>query len=224
MKKGFSLLCMVLILAVTASAFALTDAEVEAAARAHVPAGAALKRIETDEGIYEASFTVEATNEKYQVKVEPDTGRVIELESKLKGAAGSKTATLDETRIAQAVRAAYPGAEVLRHDEKIDDGLHEIEVFFRAEGLYGTLELNAETGEVLERKIYFGDFQQDGMMTEEAARAALASLKPDAEITKLKLDADDGAYFWKGKAVMGGTKYEFSLNAMTGGLVEWERD
>ena len=65
MKKGFSLLCMVLILAVTASAFALTDAEVETAARAYVPAGAALKRIETDEGIYEASFTVEATNEKY---------------------------------------------------------------------------------------------------------------------------------------------------------------
>lgn len=39
MKKGFSLLCMVLILAVTASAFALTDAEVETAARAYVPPG-----------------------------------------------------------------------------------------------------------------------------------------------------------------------------------------
>ena len=62
------------------------------------------------------------------------------------------------------------------------------------------------------------------MMTEEAARAQIATLKPGAEIVRIKLDEDDGRYFWEGDATLNGTRYEFSINATTGDMVEWERD
>ena len=46
----------------------------------------------------------------------------------------------------------------------------------------------------------WGQYAADGMMTEEAARAQIATLKPGAEIVKIKLDEDDGRYFWEGDA------------------------
>lgn len=224
MKKSVLLAAAALLLCLALPAFALTDAEVENAARAYVPADAVLQKIKLDDGLYELKFIVEATRERFEVQVDPADGRVVELESERKGAGGSKAVTLTGEEIAQAVQAAYPGAETLRTDETVDDGLYRIEVFFRSDGLYGTLELDAETGAILERKIYFGRYLEGGMMTEAAARAALLSLKPDAAITKLKLDEDDGEYFWEGHAAMNGSKYEFSINAMTGSLVEWKRD
>lgn len=33
-----------------------------------------------------------------------------------------------------------------------------------------------------------------------------------------------GRYFWEGDATLNGTRYEFSINATTGDMVEWERD
>lgn len=126
--------------------------------------------------------------------------------------------------MASAVEAAYPGAEIIRKDEQIDDGNHEIEVFIVTDELYGKLDLNAETGTIVDRELYVGQYTADGMMTEEAARAQIATLKPGAEIVRIKLDEDDGRYFWEGEATLNGTRYEFSINATTGDMVEWERD
>lgn len=69
--------------------------------------------------------------------------------------------------MASAVEAAYPGAEIIRKDEQIDDGNHEIEVFIVTDELYGKLDLNAETGTIVDRELYVGQYTADGMMTEK---------------------------------------------------------
>ena len=146
------------------------------------------------------------------------------IESQPQSASNARSTTLTDEAVASAVEAAYPGAEIIRKDEQIDDGNHEIEVFIVTGELYGKVDLNAETGTIVDRELYVGQYTADGMMTEEAARAQIATLKPGAEIVRIKLDEDDGRYFWEGDATLNGTRYEFSINATTGDMVEWERD
>ena len=224
MKKISMILAFLAALMIAGGALALTDTEAETAARAYVPTAATLVKSEMDDGMHELSFRVEATGEKYEIKVNPNTGAVVKIESELKGASNARSTTLTDEVLASVVEADYPGAEIVRKDEQIDDGNHEIEVFLVTDGLYGTLDLNAETGAILERELYVGQYSTDGMMTEEAARAQIATLKPGAEIVKIKLDEDDGRYFWEGDATLNGSRYEFAINATTGDMVEWERD
>ena len=224
MKKMSMMVAFLVALMIAGGALALTDTEAETAARAYVPAEAQLTKSEMDDGMHELTVRVEATGEKYEIKVNPTTGAVVKIESELRGASNARSTTLTDEAVAAAVEAAYPGAEIVRKDEEIDDGNHEIEVFIVTDGLYGTLDLNAETGAILERELYVGEYAADGMMTEEAARAQIATLKPGAEIVKIKLDEDDGRYFWEGDATLNGARYEFAINATTGDMVEWERD
>lgn len=224
MKKMSMMVAFLVALMIAGGALALTDTEAETAARAYVPAEAQLTKSEMDDGMHELTFRVEATEEKYEIKVNLTTGAVVKIESELRGASNARSTTLTDEAVAAAVEAAYPGAEIIRKDEQIDDGNHEIEVFIVTDGLYGTLDLNAETGAILERELYVGEYAADGMMTEEAARAQIATLKPGAEIVKIKLDEDDGRYFWEGDATLNGARYEFAINATTGDMVEWERD
>lgn len=224
MKKMSMILVLLAALLMAGSALALTDTEAETAARAYVPDGASFLRSEIDDGMYELTFRVEATQEKYEIQVNPTTGAVTKIESELKSASTAKSTTMTAEAVAVAVEAVYPGAQIIRQDEEIDDGRHEIEVFIVAEGLYGTLDLNAENGAIIERELYVGEYAADGMMTEEAARAQIATLKTGAEIIKIKLDEDDGRYFWEGDATLNGSRYEFAIDAVTGTMVEWERD
>lgn len=224
MKKMTVILALVAALMIAGSALALTDTEVETAARAYVPTDATLSKSEMDDGMHELTFRVEATGEKYEIQVDPATGAVVKIESELKGASTARSTTLTDEAVAAAVEAAYPGAEIIRKDEQIDDGKHEIEVFIVTGELYGKLDLNAENGAIVDRELYVGQYAADGMMTEEAARAQITTLKPGAEIVKIELDEDDGRYFWEGDATLNGTRYEFSINATTGDMVEWERD
>lgn len=224
MKKMSMILAVLAAMMIASGALALTDTEAETAARAYVPAEAQLTRSEMDDGMHELTFRVEATGEKYEIQVNPNTGAVVKIESERKSASNARSTTLTDEAVASAVEAAYPGAEIIRKDEQIDDGNHEIEVFIVTGELYGKVDLNAETGTIVDRELYVGQYTADGMMTEEAARAQIATLKPGAEIVRIKLDEDDGRYFWEGDATLNGTRYEFSINATTGDMVEWERD
>lgn len=224
MKKMMTILLAAAMLMVSASALALTDSEVEQTARAYVPAQAELTRVKMDDGLYEADFVDRSSGITYDVKVDPLTGEAVRFEMDSPDRMGALATTLTEEQIKEAVQKEYPGATVVRYDERIDDGWHEIEVFFYAEGVYGTLELNAESGTILDADVYFGDYTDGSVLTQDAAIAALASLKPGVEVVKIELDEDDGRSIWEGDAKLDGKRYEFELDAASGTLIEWERD
>lgn len=224
MKKTMTMILVAAMLMLSASAFALSDAQVEKTARAYVPAQAELTKIRMDDGLYEADFVDRSSGIAYDVKVDPQTGKAVRFEMDSPDRMSALTTTLTQAQVKEAVQKAYPGATIARYDERIDDGWHEIEVFFHADGVYGTLELNAETGAVLDVDVYFGSYTDGSVLTQDAAIAALTSLKPGAEIVKIELDEDDGRSIWEGDASLDGKHYEFELDAVSGTLIEWERD
>ena len=227
MKKRILTIALLLSVLLTGSALALTDQEAETAARAYVPADATLSHSEIDDSLYELTFSyvpITGSSIRYEVKVDPSTGAVVKVESDVSGARGSQAATLTEAGVAAAVEALYPGAQIIRQEQKRDDGRYEIEVFIATDALFGTLDLNAETGELLESDLVVGAYQSDSRLTQEAAEAQLRSLKPEATILYMELDEDDGRLYWEGEATVDGRRYEFTIDATTGSLVEWERD
>lgn len=224
MKKRIAILTLLMTSTLLGSAVALTDAETETAARPYVPADSVYLYTEKDDGMYEVVFRAEATGEMFEVKVDPATGAALKVESDKKGAEGAKEATLTGEQTAAAVEAAYPGARIVWQDAEKDDGLHAIKVFIVTDGLYGTLDLNAATGDILERDLSVGEYAEDGVTTEAAARAQVAAYRPGAEIVRIEMDKDDGQVYWEGEARLDGQRYEFTISAATGELIEWERD
>lgn len=209
-------------LLLASAAFALTDGELETAARAYVPESFPLVRTEKDGGMQELTFRVE--REFYEVKVDPATGEVRKVEYENEALRGSASVTLSDEAMLASVQTLFPNAAIASQTSEIDDRLNEIRLFFYTDSLYGTMSLNAETGAVLEYDVSIGLYLSDGQLTQEAAEAQLLALKPGAAITKMELDKDDGRVFWEGDATLDGKRYEFSLDAFTGALVEWERD
>ena len=119
MKKMSMILAVLAAMMIAGGALALTDTEAETAARAYVPAEAQLTRSEMDDGMHELTFRVEATGEKYEIQVNPNTGAVVKIESERKSASNARSTTLTDEAVASAVEAAYPGAEIIRKDEQL---------------------------------------------------------------------------------------------------------
>ena len=111
MKKMSMILAVLAAMMIAGGALALTDTEAETAARAYVPAEAQLTRSEMDDGMHELTFRVEATGEKYEIQVNPNTGAVVKIESERKSASNARSTTLTDEAVASAVEAAYPGAK-----------------------------------------------------------------------------------------------------------------
>lgn len=221
-KTRLLAMTLTLCLLFTSTAFALTDGELETAARAYVPAGFPLIKAERDGGMRELTFRLE--RESYEVKLDPDTGAVLKVDYENEALRGSASATLTAEAALESVQRVFPDATIASQTSEIDDRLNEIKLFFYTDSLFGTMSLNAETGDILEYDVSIGSYLSDGQLTLDAAEAQLLALKPGATVTKIELDKDNGRVFWEGDATLDGKRYEFKLDAFTGALVEWERD
>lgn len=70
----------------------------------------------------------------------------------------------------------------------------------------------------------FGAYRANGLLTEDGARRVLGIFRPDAVVTELELEKDDGLLIYEGEALVNGIEYEFEIDAITPRLLEWERD
>ncbi|MBQ9950936.1 MAG: PepSY domain-containing protein [Clostridia bacterium] len=127
----------------------------------------------------------------------------------------------DETRAdaESAVIAACPGAKILFAE---DDGEGGRRLYTLSETLCGAVSVRG--GKIVARSLAFGRFLDGGQLTAEGAAAALTLLRPGAEILELEKDEDDGLTLYEGEAILDGAEYEFELDALSGKLLEWERD
>ena len=64
----------------------------------------------------------------------------------------------------------------------------------------------------------------DEAKAQEIALAHAGIKAADATITKSKLDYDDGRPEYEGKIIYGGTEYEFTIDATTGSVTEWDTE
>lgn len=152
MKKIFALVLSALLLFSTA-AFAVDARSATETARGLAPEGSVYLYTEKDGKFYDVHFMNELTNEEFEISVPTDDTRAIRIETENEFALGATQTTLSEDAARQAVLSEYPGAEIDTILTVRDDGLFEIHVYFKTVDRYGLLELNAENGTVLKRKI-----------------------------------------------------------------------
>ena len=86
------------------------------------------------------------------------------------------------------------------------------------------------TGEIVnsgyEAKTVVGTGSSATVSEATAKQTALARVSgaTEKDIYEWKLDYDDGRTEYEGKIIYGGTEYEFTIDATTGAVLEWEAE
>ncbi len=115
----------------------------------------------------------------------------------------------------------------MEHSRKI----YDVE-FFLANGTEYDYELNVEDGTVIsfdydaESSFQHLPPASGGIISESQAMQTILSRVPGAKESDvlLYLDEDDGRLEYKGELIFDNMKYEFKIDAYSGGLIEWEAE
>ena len=90
-------------------------------------------------------------------------------------------------------------------------------------GAIGEIVLNAETGAVASTKT-FPEALVRGVLNGEDVARLVSERQEGAVIVELDLEWDDGMYQYSGEVTVNNQRYSFDMNALTGKILEWERD
>ena len=144
------------------------------------------------------------------------------------------TGTVDE---ATAQKIALEHARVKAADATItkskldyEDGHQVYDIEWYAGGAKYDYEIAADTGEIIsfayEEKTIGADSRSVTLSEADAKKTALdrVSGATDKDLYKWKLDYDDGRPEYEGKIIYGGTEYEFTIDAATGSVMEWDAE
>ena len=115
----------------------------------------------------------------------------------------------------------------MEHSRKI----YDVE-FFLANGTEYDYEFNVEDGTVIsfdydaESSFQHLPPASGGIISENQAMQTILSRVPGAKESDvlLYLDEDDGRLEYKGELIFDNMKYEFKIDAYSGGLIEWEAE
>lgn len=183
MKKIFTLVLIIAVL-FSLAALAVDARSATETARALAPEGSVYLYTEKDGKSYEVHFLIEATNEEFEISVPMDESKPVKIETENDFALGSTANTVTEERIREVVLTEYPDAQIDSFFAVKEDGLFEIHVYFACYDHFGRLKLNAETGNVIERKILMktplagwqaeldDDYYEDAQASENALSSA----------------------------------------------------
>ena len=169
----------------------------------------------------------------------PNTGTAQTKPSSTKPAqtapsANTSTGAVDEAK-AKEIALAHAGikaadATFTKSKLDYDDGRQVYEIEWYAGGAKYDYELDASTGAILqsdyEAKTVIGSGNSATVSEANAKKTALARVSGAAEkdIYEWKLDYDDGHPEYEGKIIYGGSEYEFTIDATSGSITEWEAE
>ena len=154
MKRVSIALLALFCFSITGFAALSSESAKEIAAKA-VPASAVFVAIENDSNEYEVKFNDENGKATYHVDVSKASASVTEVTTKNIFAVGSNTVSLSEQDAVNIVKKAYPNATITKVKLEKDDGLYEYEVKFVTPSAWGEVEINPQTGVVLEMKLQY---------------------------------------------------------------------
>ena len=144
------------------------------------------------------------------------------------------TGAVDEAK-AQEIALAHAGvnaADATINKSKLDydDGRHVYEIEWYANGAKYDYEIAVATGEIVnsgyEAKTVVGTGGSATVSEATAKQTALARVSgaTEKDIYEWKLDYDDGRPEYEGKIIYGGTEYEFTIDATSGSVTEWDAE
>ena len=142
--------------------------------------------------------------------------------------------TVDEAK-AQEIALAHAGikaadATITKSKLDYDDGRQVYEIEWYANGAKYDYEIAVATGEIVnsgyEAKTVVGTGNNATVSEATAKQTAIARVSgaTEKDIYEWKLDYDDGRPEYEGKIIYGGTEYEFTIDANTGAIIEWDME
>ena len=217
------------------------DADISATTLSEV-AGVACYKVEFTSGEYAYAYTINA-----------ETGAVMEMSSQEQNAqaSGTQTETADPAAPAPAQNATGTGtvdeaaaqkialehagvkaadATITKSKLDYEDGRQVYDIEWYAGGAKYDYEIATDTGEIIssayEEKTMGADSKNVTVSEADAKKTALdrVSGATDKDLYEWKLDYDDGRPEYEGKIIYGGTEYEFTIDAATGSVMEWDAE
>lgn len=195
-------------------------------------------KLDNDDGREEYEIEFVAADYKYEYEIDAESGMVLSSSRKtLSGRTTSVSAgsiTLEEAKAAALEHAGLTASDVTFTKTKLDndDGREEYDIEFVSDDYEYEYEIDSQSGAVLSnskeaRKGQTMSAAEGWLTLEDAKNAALDHAgvsASDADFTKTKLDYDDGRGEYDIKFYVGGWKYEYTIDAATGEIIEYEID
>lgn len=225
------------------------DAEVSSATLSEV-AGVTCYKVEFTSGDHAYNYSINAENGEvleasYRDKnaaptdsTQPDTPASGATTTPAQTAPSTNTNTatgaVDEAK-AQEIALAHAGvkaadATITKSKLDYDDGRQVYEIEWYANGAKYDYEIAVATGEIVnsgyEAKTVVGTGNNATVSEATAKQTALARVSgaTEKDIYEWKLDYDDGRPEYEGKIIYGGTEYEFTIDATSGTVTEWDAE
>ncbi len=229
----------------------ITAAEAKEKALAHAgvnASGAAFIRVELDDENGKPYFDVDfrVSNTEYEYEIDATTGEVIKVERETFGKPAGESKPQETNKVISVAdakqkalnKAGITDSSSVRFIKAVlerDDGKLVYDIKFILKGVEYEVELNAETGAVLDYEVerFENDDDDDDdkpvgtvTLTKEQAkekaleRAGLTS----ATFEKVELDRENGRNVYEVEFYANGTEYDCEVDASTGAIVKFETE
>lgn len=237
--------------ALKAANIAAEDAAISATTLNEV-AGTSCYKVEFTSGDYAYAYTVNAetgavmemsSREKNAVDTQAQTEATVSAadsattQSSAAATAQTVTGTVDE-EMAQKIALEHAGVKATDATitkSKLDyEGRRQVyEIEWYAGGKKYDYEIAVDTGEILssayDEKTSGWSVSNSSNVTvseEDAKQTALGRVSgaTQKDIYEWKFDYDDGRPEYEGKIIYGGTEYDFTIDASSGAVIEWEAE
>lgn len=237
--------------ALKAANIAAEDAAISATTLNEV-AGTSCYKVEFTSGDYAYAYTVNAetgavmemsSREKNAVDTQAQTEATVPVadsattQSSAAATAQTVTGTVDE-EMAQKIALEHAGVKATDATitkSKLDyEGRRQVyEIEWYAGGKKYDYEIAVDTGEILssayDEKTSGWSVSNSSNVTVSEADAKQTALgrvsgATQKDICEWKFDYDDGRPEYEGKIIYGGTEYDFTIDASSGAVIEWEAE
>ena len=225
------------------------DADISATTLSEV-AGVACYKVEFTSGEYAYSYTINAeTGAVMEMSSQEQNAQASGTQTEVADSAApapaqtsaaapaqnaTGTGTVDEAA-AQKIALEHAGvkaadATITKSKLDYEDGRQVYDIEWYAGGAKYDYEIAADTGEIIssayEEKTMGADSRNVTVSEADAKKTALdrVSGATDKNLYEWKLDYDDGRPEYEGKIIYGGTEYEFTIDASTGSVMEWDAE
>ena len=225
------------------------DADISATTLSEV-AGVACYKVEFTSGEYAYAYTINAetgavmemSSQEQNAQAsgaqteaaDPEASAQAQTSAPTTAQTATGTGTVDEAA-AQKIALEHAGvkaadATIIKSKLDYEDGHQVYDIEWYAGGAKYDYEIATDTGEIIssayEEKTMGADSKSVTVSEADAKKTALdrVSGATDKDLYEWKLDYDDGRPEYEGKIIYGGTEYEFTIDAATGSVMEWDAE
>lgn len=188
--------------------------------------------------VYEVEFWSGST--EYDYEIDAQTGSILSYDYDVENyqipSSGQQTGDLIGDARAQEIALNHAGvsagqATFFRTQMDWEHGRQVYEVEFWSGNTEYDYEIDAVTGDILSYdfdvenySIPSGNQASGNYISQERAREIAQDRVPTATLVELEFEFDDGRAVYEGKLREGRMEYEFEIDAVSGGILQWEQD